>query len=378
MQSKWDDKSDPDGRLRKAKDELQKARAAYVAKSAGSFNTASANFIATLRDAGPELGAYPSIEMIDLEVTYNHLAPFRVAWLCMLVALLAAAAYGTSRWRPLHAVSLTAYGAGVLAMLGGFALRTIISGRAPVTNMYESVVFMGLGAACIGLILQAVYRKQFILPVAAALCTLALVLADYCPTILDPSIRPLTPVLRSNFWLVIHVMTIMLSYAAFGLALLIGNITLWFYLVRPDRGAAIAVFSKLTYQCLQAGVLLLIIGTFLGASWADYSWGRFWGWDPKEVWALITLLGYLALLHARYVGWVGDFGMAAYSVLCFTLIVMAWYGVNFVLGTGLHSYGFGGGGQIYVLTAVALQFLYVGIVVLRAGLEPFRPDNLPV
>ena len=118
--------------------------------------------------------------------------------------------------------------------------------------------------------------------------------------------------------------------------------------------------NRLTYKFLQAGVLLLILGTFLGASWGDYAWGRFWGWDPKEVWALITLLGYLALLHARRIGWVGHFGMAAFSVLCFTLVLTTWYGVNFVLGTGLHSYGSGGGGQGYVLAAVALQFLYVG------------------
>ena len=150
---------------------------------------------------------------------------------------------------------------------------------------------------------------------------------------------------------------------------MIGNIALGFHLRRPANEAAIAVLSKVTYQFLQAGVLLLIIGTFLGASWADYAWGRFWGWDPKEVWALITLLGYLALLHARRIGWVGDFGMAAFSVLCFTLILMAWYGVNFVLGTGLHSYGFGGGGQGYVLAAVALQFLYVGAATLRVAAQ---------
>ena len=112
--------------------------------------------------------------------------------------------------------------------------------------------------------------------------------------------------------------------------------------------------------------MLLIIGTFLGASWADYAWGRFWGWDPKEVWALITLLGYLALLHARHIGWVGDLGMAAFSVLCFALVLTTWYVVNFVLGTGLHSYGFGGGGQGYVLAAVAVQFVYLGAATLRA------------
>jgi ABC-type transport system involved in cytochrome c biogenesis permease subunit len=253
------------------------------------------------------------------------------------------------------------YGVGILAMFVGFGLRTIIAGRAPVTNMCESVVFVGFGTALLGVLFQLVYRKSGMLAVAAVVTAVVLVLADVCPTILDPSIRPLTPVLRSNFWLAIHVMTIMLSYAAFAMAWLIGNIALVFYVA---NGAGGTLLSKVTYKCLQAGVLLLILGTFLGASWADYAWGRFWGWDPKEVWALITLLGYLALLHARKIGWVGDFGMAAFSVLCIALLVMAWYGVNFILGTGLHSYGFGGGGQGYVFTAAAAQCIYVGVATL--------------
>ncbi len=155
-----------------------------------------------------------------------------------------------------------------------------------------------------------------------------------------------------------------------------GNITLGFHLCKPANGTALATLAKVTYKFLQAGVLLLILGTFLGASWGEYSWGRFWGWDPKEVWALITLLGYLALLHARRIGWVGDFGMAAFSVVCFVLILTAWYGVNFVLGTGLHSYGFGGGGQVYVLAAVAMQFLYVGMATLWVASRSQPPTAL--
>jgi ABC-type transport system involved in cytochrome c biogenesis permease subunit len=162
-------------------------------------------------------------------------------------------------------------------------------------------------------------------------------------------------------------MTIMLSYAAFAMALLIGNITLGFYLKRSANQPAIASLSKMTCRFLQGGVLLLILGTFLGAMWAANAWGRFWAWDPKETWALITLLGYLALLHARRVGWVRDLGLAAWSVVCFVLVLMTWYVVNFILGSGLHSYGSGtAGGQSYILAAVAIQFLYVGAAALRA------------
>lgn len=120
--------------------------------------------------------------------------------------------------------------------------------------------------------------------------------------------------------------------------------------------------NQLTYRAMQFGVVLLAAGTLLGGVWADYSWGRFWGWDPKEVWALIALLTYLIVLHGRYAGWVGQFGFAAWTVLCFSSVVMAWYGVNFVLGVGLHSYGFSAGGQGTVGTAILLQLLFVGWV----------------
>ena len=212
------------------------------------------------------------------------------------------------------------------------------------------------------------------LAAAAAVSTISLILADNCPAHLDPSLRPLQPVLRSNFWLVTHVLTITLSYAAFALALGIGDIALGYYLVRSKNREVLASLSTFTYKTLQVGVLLLAIGTVLGGVWADYAWGRFWGWDPKEVWALITLLGYLALLHARYTGWLGDFGLAAWAAICFSLVIVAWYGVNFVLGAGLHSYGFGGGGQGYVAAAVALQFLYVDAAALRlsGAAQPFQ------
>jgi ABC-type transport system involved in cytochrome c biogenesis permease subunit len=109
-------------------------------------------------------------------------------------------------------------------------------------------------------------------------------------------------------------------------------------------------------------VVLLAAGTILGGIWADYSWGRFWGWDPKEVWALIALLGYVAILHARYTGWMGQFGFAAWNIIAFSLVVMAWYGVNFVLGAGLHSYGFSSGGQGFVASFISIQFAWVGYV----------------
>ena len=119
-----------------------------------------------------------------------------------------------------------------------------------------------------------------------------------------------------------------------------------------QTAATIKPLANFIYRTMQVGVLLIAAGTILGGVWADYSWGRFWGWDPKEVWALITLLVYLIPLHGRFAGWVNTFGLVMASVVCFLSVVMAWYGVNFVLGVGLHSYGFVEGGSQGVVGAV--------------------------
>ena len=172
--------------------------------------------------------------------------------------------------------------------------------------------------------------------------------------------------MRDNFWLSIHVPTITLSYASFALAFGLGHIILAQYLFAPDAKQRIRSLSKWNYSVLQIGVLLLTTGIILGGIWAHFSWGRFWGWDPKETWALIALMCYVVPLHGRLVGWLKDFGMAVTSVVAFNAVLMAWYGVNFVLGTGLHSYGFGtGGSQLFILSFVILDLLFVLTTVLK-------------
>ena len=203
---------------------------------------------------------------------------------------------------------------------------------------------------------------------AAGAAALAAFVAWHAP-VLDRSFTPLQPILRDNFWLTVHVLTIVSSYAAGALAWGIGNVALGYYLCgrygergEPETCSALA---SAIYKSIQVAVVLLATGTILGGLWADLAWGRFWGWDPKEVWALITLLVYLAILHGRYAGWVGHFGIAAGGVLGATAIVMSWYGVNFVLGVGLHSYGFGSGGQAEVFGAVALNWVWLSAAAWR-------------
>ncbi len=303
------------------------------------------------------------------EVFYNRLRPFLQA---MIFYLIAGVMWLFSQAHPVPRVMakfLTF--SGIALHTVGFALRCYVAGRPPVTNMYESIIWVSLGVMVFAILLYVKNRQVVLLSTATFLSGLALFAADAAPLVMDPTIRPLVPVLRSNYWLTIHVLTITLSYGAFMLAMGISNVTLFGFLqgsrlgLTEARSQRIALLNQLSYRALMFGTVLLAAGTILGGIWADYSWGRFWGWDPKEVWALIALLAYMAVLHGRYAGWVGRFGFPLWTVICFSTVVMAWYGVNFVLGVGLHSYGFSTGGQAFVFSFLGLQTLYCVWVALR-------------
>ncbi len=327
-----------------------------------ALKTAVNNFKELAKAQNPSL--YPSEKSIAIEVHYDDFHPFMWAWIFyLLAALVLGVSWQTGKMslaRGGWALAIVA----VLLHMYGFGLRIYLTGRPPVSNMYESVIWVSFGVVVFSMIFEFLNKKKFILLAGCAIAVLCLVVADLAPTILDQSVQPLEPVLRSNMWLTIHVLTITLSYSAYFLAWGLGNIGLFFILKgeRPTDERPRA-FSHSIYRAIQVGVVLLAAGTILGGVWADYSWGRFWGWDPKETWAFIALMGYLALLHARLTGWVQNFGMLVFSVVAFNLVLMAWYGVNFVLGAGLHAYGFGAGGVEYVGAFVALDLLYVGYVV---------------
>jgi ABC-type transport system involved in cytochrome c biogenesis permease subunit len=248
----------------------------------------------------------------------------------------------------------------------GFACRIIISGRPPVTDLYETVIWVSFIGMVFAIILEAIYRKRYFFYAGLPAAILTLIVADSDSTILDASINPLTAVLRNNMWLTIHVLTIVSSYAAFALTAALGHIALVMSLWGKRYATAQHEVQFFIYRAMQIGILLLATGTILGGVWANYSWGRFWGWDPKETWALITLLCYLALLHGRLAGWWKGFGLAIGSVVCFLSVMMSWYGVNFILGQNgksLHSYGLSTGGLSYATGFAAFEILFVAFVI---------------
>lgn len=302
-----------------------------------------------------------SEKKISAEIFYNNLNPFRLAWvlyfifLCLFSALFFLSGKKYIKWTaPVLILGFSAHTFGMI-------LRSYIMSRPPVSNMYETVLWVPWVGLIAGLVF---YFRKSIAPFTASVITafFCLFLTDSASGILDGSLQPLEAVLRSNFWLSTHVLIITMSYAFFFVAFVLGDMNLIFFIIKGKKALGFIQDSSVSlYRLIQWGVAGLTLGTILGAIWADYSWGRFWAWDPKESWALITLLGYLTLLHGKLVGWIKAFGFVVSSICMFFLVVMAWYGVNFILGKGLHSYGFGAGGVEYVAGFFLLHLILIGV-----------------
>jgi len=354
--------------------QLQALATAYTQGDSFQFSRASNQLRESLRALSPAI--YPQQRPLRLEYFYNHFDGFyRAIWFYGLAFFVLLIAHLRKEGRALRNIGVAIAILALALHATGIVLRCLIAGRPPVTNMYESIIWVSFAVSFFGMVFFARYRTPIYLLAALPVTLVALLLVHQMPIAMPSSIDPLVPVLRDNFWLTIHVLTITLSYAAFALAMGFGHILLWRYARNPSGARADAPMHFWLYRVLQLGVLLLAAGTILGGVWANYSWGRFWGWDPKETWALIALLCYITTLHGRLAGWWTQFGLVVASVVCFLAVLMAWYGVNFVLGKGLHSYGFGIGGETYVAAFVIVDLLFVGFAIWRYRMS--SPERKP-
>ncbi|MDP3352401.1 MAG: cytochrome c biogenesis protein CcsA, partial [Flavobacteriaceae bacterium] len=239
----------------------------------------------------------------------------------------------------------------------GLATRWYISGRAPWSNAYESVIFVAWATMFFGLI----FGKKSSLTIAstAFLTSMMLMIAHW--NWMDPEIANLPPVLNS-YWLMIHVSVIVASYGPFALGMILGLVSLLLMILTTEKNKekldiTISELTTISEMALLVGLVLLTIGNFLGGQWANESWGRYWGWDAKETWALISIMIYAFVLHMRLVpGLKGRFAYNFASVLAFGSILMTYFGVNFYL-SGLHSYGSGDG-------VITPSFIYISIAVI--------------
>ncbi|MDM8524594.1 c-type cytochrome biogenesis protein CcsB [Desulfococcaceae bacterium HSG8] len=241
-----------------------------------------------------------------------------------------------------------ATGVCILAVLGntaGIIMRWVESyklgfGHAPLSNLYESLIFFSMTIGIIYLVVEYRYHNRIIGAFATPIAFLSMAYASLSPNISD-RIQPLIPALKSN-WLIAHVITCFLGYAAFAVAF---GISLMYLLKRTDTEEKsgllhhfpkLAVLDELTHQMVTFGFLFLSVGIITGAVWANSAWGTYWSWDPKETWSLVTWLIYATLLHAKLMrGWQGK-QIAYISIAGFAAVLFTYFGVNYL--PGLHSY----------------------------------------
>ncbi len=232
----------------------------------------------------------------------------------------------------------------VVATIGVFGLgmwlRMMYLDRVPAGNTFEALLWIGIGSlvfACIGFL-----RSQKAWLLGCGLVGIAVATAFALLVPMNQREAPLAMSLANNLWLFFHVITITVSFGALLLGAALGHV----YLIHRRFASGAEESHRIAmaiYRSLQIGSILLVAGIILGGVWANTSWGRFWGWDPKETWSLITFLIYVVFLHARKAGWVGDVGLAICSIFGLAAISWTFYGLNYLVGSGLHTYGFGNG-----------------------------------
>ncbi|MFN7966611.1 MAG: cytochrome c biogenesis protein CcsA [Acidobacteriota bacterium] len=308
---------------------------------------------------GTRPAAWPNDSAIQRELRYNAMRPTRLAWWFLGAALLLSVLAWNLGKRWLDGLAVIGLVFGFAIMTWGIATRWAIAGRIPASNIFESLLFLGWGIGLFALIAYLVLRNRIVVVNAAAMATITMMLTDLLP--IDGFIHPMPPVLSGTPWLAIHVPIIMTSYAVLALGVVFAHMQIGFTIFAPKRKELISKMSELLYFYTHVGSILLIAGIITGSVWAAGSWGRYWGWDPKEVWSLVAFVAYVAILHARWDQLLGKFGVAAWSIVAFQTILMTYLGVNFVLAMGLHSYGFGGSSVVQAMIAVAVaEALFIG------------------
>jgi len=308
----------------------------------------------------PSPGAYPPAAAMQRETRYNAVRPTRLAWWILSASLVVSILAWVRPRRLFDGLAVAGLAGGFLTMTWGIVTRWQVAGRIPAANMYESMLFLGWGVGLFAFVAFIFLRNRLVILNATAMAALAMILADRLP--IDPFIHPVPPVLAGTAWLAIHVPIIMVSYSVLALGVLIAHMQIGCTIFAPARKDLAIRMNDLLYWYTHVGSILLIAGILTGSVWAASSWGRYWGWDPKEVWSLVAFLAYLAILHGRFDRLIGPFGVAALSIIAFGMIVMTYVGVNFVLASGLHSYGFGSSAVVrWLVIAAGAEALFLSI-----------------
>ena len=383
-------------RLQKAYDAVD---AEVFKESVKSLNQLSFTYIKSVNKSQPKLA---------LELLYNRVNPLGNAQLLYLLSLLVlvfrsvafyarktstnSSSFLSNIFRNSNIEKLASvfFSMGFILHVIAIVLRIFILERAPVSNLYETFVFVAFVTALLGLILKFITKEKEMSNFLGSLSAFFLLLIASKFVTDGDSMKVLIAVLDSNFWLSTHVIAEMIGYAGVSLAGLIGHVYLVKYLIRQrtlSRMEAVSAdepyhdfinsvqshqslvteidlkfLNKLILGMIGFGLCFTFLGTMLGGIWADQSWGRFWGWDPKENGALLIILWTAITLHARLAGYIKDFGVAIFAIIGTMVVMLSWFGVN-LLGVGLHSYGFTEGLVINLLSYFFIEFVFIFVVI---------------
>ncbi|MDD5304030.1 MAG: cytochrome c biogenesis protein CcsA [Elusimicrobia bacterium] len=331
---------------------------AYRAGDAAAFNAAVGEQTVWTRANAPTAASQARVEAL-----YNRAQPFISGMTLYVIALLLVFVSWATRREDIASAARAAAWAAFLVHTAGLLARTVLQGRPPVTNLYSSAVFVGWGAALVGLFAERIHRRGFAVAGASVAGFATLLIAHHLGSSGD-TMEMMRAVLDSNFWLATHVITVTIGYSGTYLAglLAIAWIVRRHAVSKPDAADDKALVS-LTYGVLAFSLFFSFIGTVLGGIWADQSWGRFWGWDPKENGALLIVLWNALILHMRFAGFVRQRGIMMMAVFGNVITSVSWFGVN-MLGIGLHSYGFMDSAFWWLLAFSVSQLLLIALAAL--------------
>jgi ABC-type transport system involved in cytochrome c biogenesis permease subunit len=327
----------------------------FHADDSGNFNQALNQYRQSLQsDLDKEL------KRTHIEYSYNRFAPFYKSTVIYLIAFILACVTWVNGSEGTRKTAFYLVALAAIVHTGGLLTRMYIEGRPPVTNLYSSAIFVGWGAVILGLILERIYRDAIGAAIASIVGVLSLIIAHNLALEGD-TMGVLRAVLDTNFWLATHVVTITLGYAStfFSGFLAIVYIMRGFFTHSLSKETAQSL-NRMVYGVICFSTLFSFVGTVLGGIWADQSWGRFWGWDPKENGALLIVIWNALILHARWGGMIRERGMMNLAVFGNIVTAFSWFGVN-MLNVGLHSYGFMGAAFKWLMIFNASQILIIAI-----------------
>lgn len=255
---------------------------------------------------------------------------------------------------------------GLIYLIIPIVKRSIIMERPPVGNLYDTIIFIDMAVVVFALLVEWMTKKRFVVGITPIVAAFLIVLARRFEVFEGKDhLDPLVAVLRSNYWLTIHVITITLGYASGLITALLSIVYVLFRALGLDGGdtSLRRSITRAVYGCVCLTLTLSLIGTVLGGIWANDSWGRFWGWDPKENGALMIVLWSLAILHARLGGYIKEWGLHLCAIFGAIIVAFSWWHVNF-LGVGLHNYGFAADkmSTLWKFYGLMIGFMVVGAV----------------